>query len=155
LDPGEHTVLLDARGFASAERRVTLREGERERRVELTFVPLTPEEPPAREVPLAHEASPAVTERPIPTLAYVLGIGGLVLAGTGAYFQASGMGKRSDLYTCAPHCRQADVDSAERTLWAGNLVLAASALALAGAAWLYLTRPTVARVGASFGSFVF
>jgi hypothetical protein len=144
LDPGEHVVVVERAGAARIEQRVTLREGEGERRIEIT---LTPETPHHDDVP----APAPAPERPVPVLVYVLGGAGLVAGGLGTYFQISGMSKRSDLFACAPSCASADVDSARRTLWAGNILLGTAVIALAGAAVLYFTRPTSDRAALALG----
>jgi hypothetical protein len=163
-------LVLDAEGVARIEQRLTLREGEQERRLTVTFAatasppavvapapapapaPEAATEParePAREAEPARQPQPAEPqaaaepERPVPTLAYVLGGSGLLATAVGGYFQASGMSKRSDLGECAPRCTQADVDDARNTLWAGNIVLGAGVLALGAALYVYLTRPAV------------
>lgn len=153
LDPGEHTIAVEAEGWAARqEQRVTLKEGEHARRVEVTLAASragtapesrpTPREP-EEEDELEPRARRAPAERPVPTLVYVLGAAGLVAAGVGAYFQLDGMTARSDLYACSPRCPEAQVDDAREALWIGNIGLGAAAIALAAAAVLYLTRPEV------------
>jgi hypothetical protein len=84
-------------------------------------------------------------DRPVPSLAYALGGLGIAAGLVGAVFQISGMGKRADLFTCRPSCRQDQVDSAERTLWAGNVLLGVGVVSLAVATWIFVTRPAVER----------
>lgn len=146
LDPGVHVVRVESGGVTSIEQRVTLREGDRERRVEMTFAAPEPhanattaEGPPRPTTPPSGSESDAQS-RPVPVLTWVLGGSGLAVVAIGSYFQLSGMSKRSDLSSCTPHCPQADVDDARSTLWIGNIVLGVGVVALAAATIVYLTR---------------
>jgi hypothetical protein len=146
LDPGEHLLVVEMAGGARAEERVTLREGEREHRVDVTL-PVAETSPPAAEprtprTSHADEPSPSPAERPVPPLVYVLGAAGIAVATIGAYFQIAGMSKRSDLFTCEPACSSSQVDDARRSLWIGNVALTVGVVSLAGALVLYFLRPT-------------
>jgi hypothetical protein len=151
LDPGEHHLVLEAIGVARVEQHLKLREGDRERRIEVTFAPAPappppvepakPPEPPARQPPEPR----TVVERPVPSLVYVLGSTGIVVTALGGYFQVAGMEKRDDLVRCEPACVPSDVEDARRTLWAGNIMLGVGVVALVSAAVLYFTRPSVER----------
>jgi hypothetical protein len=138
LDPGEHKLVVDAQGVAKIEQTFTLRDGEHDRKIDLTLTPVVAErvEPPPP--PPKKEES-----RPTPTLVWILGATGIVAAGVGGAFQISGMAKKSDLEDCSPSCSPHAVDVGRTTLWTGNVVLGVAAVALIGAAVLYLTRPTV------------
>jgi hypothetical protein len=143
IDPGAHVLVLEAQGAARLEEHLTLHEGERDRRVELTLVPKT-EAPNAATKPVPPPPGDTQQEddRPVPTLAWVLGGIGLVTLGAGTYFQISGMTKRSDLDACAPTCPTSQVSDARSVLWAGNVLLGVSVISLAAAAYVYITRPT-------------
>jgi hypothetical protein len=159
LDPGEHVVVLESSEASRVEQRITLREGERARRVDLTLTPLpdrrTPRRPdppepqatPPSEKPEKPEkpAKPEESERPTPALVYVLGVAGIAVGAAGGYFQVSGMLKRSALDVCAPRCSSEEVEDARQSLWAGNVLIGLSVASLAAAAWLYLSRPTTTR----------
>ena len=144
LDPGEHVLVFETASGARVEERVTLREGERERRVEITLAAPAEAAPPpegprgSREV---DRAEPRPTDRPVPPLVYVLGAAGIVATGIGGYFQLTGMSQRSDLSACQPGCPTSRVDDARRNMWIGNVGLTIGVLSLAGAIVLYLTRP--------------
>jgi hypothetical protein len=121
--------------------RFALQEGERDRRIEVTLAPVPAPPAPPRSSELPRRAPPD-RERPVPGLTYAFGGLGVAAALVGAAFQISGMGKRSDLFACRPACGQDQVDSAERTLWVGNILLGVGVVSLAVATWLYVTRPT-------------
>jgi hypothetical protein len=149
LDPGEHELVLEAEGVARIEQHLTLREGERERRITVTFAPAVAPPPkadasePLPERPRPEPEAPPELKRPVPPLVYVLGATGIVATAVGGYFQLSGMSKRSDLQTCAPRCTEGEVDDARRTLWVGNIALGVGVVSLGAALWMYLVRPSV------------
>ena len=152
IDPGDHRVVFEATNAAPVERRLTLREGERGRLVEVTLPPLVPVLAPVPETEAATPPPeppgflpppaplPVRAERPIPSAFYVLGGTGIVAGAVGTYFEVSGLVKRSDLQGCQPGCAPGNVDSARTTLWVGNIALGVGVLALAGAVIVYLTR---------------
>jgi hypothetical protein len=145
LDPGPHVVVLIAPGVARVEQRITVREGERERRIEIKLTPLAEPAPTARTLPPRPPPSTGEEsdERPVPPLVYVLAAVGGATGGFGTYFQISGMTATSDLDGCAPTCSQNAVDDARRSLWAGNILIGVGVVSLAAAAVFYLTRPAV------------
>jgi hypothetical protein len=152
LDPGPHVVRFDAPGAATLEERVTLRAGERDRRIEVTFASTAarapgtadPDDKTAGASVPRPDADRRPAERPVPSIVYVLGAGGLAALGVGGYFQIHGMSARQDLYSCAPSCAQTEVDDARRSLWVGNVVLGVGIVALVAATVLYFTRPEAA-----------
>lgn len=138
LDPGEHTLVVSAPNVARIEQKLTLVEGEHDRRVDITLTPAAVALP----APLPPPKPAGRDERPVPALTWVLGGVGVVAAGVGTYFQVSGMSKHSDLEACRGRCTQSDVDTARSTLWTGNIVLGVAVVALVGAAVVYFTRPS-------------
>lgn len=101
LDPGAHTLRVEARG-ASEERTIVLREGEKARRERVAFAgpPVTP---PALHAEPANDArpTPAREERrrsassALPPVGWTLGASGLVGLGVGAIFGIDAMSKNS------------------------------------------------------------
>lgn len=136
LDPGDHKLVVEAPGVARIEQTFNLKEGEHDRKIDLTLTPVASETKPVEPPPPMKEE-----KRPVSTLVWVLGATGIVAAGVGGFFQFSGMSKKSDLDGCSPSCNRDDVDTARTHLWTGNVVLGVAAVALVGAAVLYLTRP--------------
>lgn len=87
VDPGEHTFVFEADGFATISRRVVIREGEKARLVSVDL--------PARDRPNAEARAaraPSQVERPAEsrsaqrTIGLLVGGAGLVAVGAGAYF---------------------------------------------------------------------
>jgi len=70
---------------------------------------------------------------------------GVVALGIGTYLEVTGLSKRSQLDACRPTrtCTADAVDTAHAYVLAGDFTLGGGALFVAGAALLYLFRPTV------------
>lgn len=135
LDPGRHRVRAEHAGLPPLEQTVEVREGEKNRPVDFTWqTSWVPPEPSA--------ANDRSASRPTPAPAYVLGVAGIVATGAGGYLEASGLSKRSGLQTCKPLCPQGSVDDALNTTRAGDITLGVGLAMLAGAALLYIVRPT-------------
>jgi hypothetical protein len=139
IDPGTHTISFEAPGAKRVEQRITLAEHEHDRRLEIDLVGGKTQEPKAPPKP----EKPTDPEEPTPVLTYVFGSVGAVTLGFGMYFQLSGMSQRSALDACAPSCSAGQVDDARRSLWAGNILLGVSVVAIAAAVYFYVARPAV------------
>lgn len=149
LDPGVHTLTFEHAGFEPVEQRIDVREGERDRQVDVVFraspsgavvptpaprAPIDRAEPPPAEAPSA---------RPVPALAYGLGALAIVAFGVGATMEVIGLSDRSQLEgSCQPTrtCNPSDVSSARTHVAIGDVGIGAGALLLAGAAYVYFTR---------------
>jgi len=128
LNPGVHTLRFETTGRAPVEERVSIRVGERNRRVIATFPDPAPATP----------ATPSAGG--IPTMTYVLGgVGVLGLAGFG-FFGATGLSKESDLDQCKPTCASGDVDTVRTRYLLADISLVVGALGLGGASYFYFTR---------------
>jgi hypothetical protein len=128
LNPGVHVLRFETKGRAPVEERVSIRVGERNRRIMATFADPTPPAPP----PPPPQGIPAVT--------YVLGgVGVLGLAGFG-FFGATGLSKESDLDQCKPSCPSNEVDAVRTRYLLADISLAVGAVALGGASYFYFTR---------------
>jgi hypothetical protein len=152
LDPGPHEVTVVVAGQSHA-RQLVLREGERDRAVEVTL-PAPPPPPP-----------PPASGRSVSPWVVVLGGAGVALLGTSVGLGLDTRARADRLRdSCGPHCPDRDVDPLRRELWFGEAALAGAALCLGGATWLFLAdgqsevghRP-VARAGvrASVGRAIF
>jgi hypothetical protein len=149
LDPGVHTLTFEHAGFDPVEQRIDVREGERDRQVDIVFrgsaghsgAPPPPVRPaPEPEPSPSLEVSPS---RPVPALAYGLGAGAVVALGVGIYMEAVGLSDRShltDSCKAARTCAPSDVSAARTRVAAGDIALGASALLFAGAAYVYFSR---------------
>ncbi len=150
LDPGVHTLTFVHPGFDPVEQRIDVREGERDRQVDVVFRatgPLVVGAPPAPPRPGPPPEPPATpeepTSRPAPLVVYGLAGAGVVAVGIGIVMEGLGLSARSHLVdTCQPtrSCAPSDVDSARNRVMAGDIALGVGALLFAGSAYLYFTR---------------
>lgn len=162
LDPGEHTFHFEVSGAAPVETHNVIREGEKNRILQVTFTPVaTPETSPA---PLPAPATSSSTSAapaglwrdpgptdstqvsagrgPIPVLAWVLGGVGLVSFGGFAYLGLSGTGQLDSLRSSCVHtCNPSDVNAARNQILVGDILGFVGLAATGVAAWLVLTRP--------------
>lgn len=156
LNPGAHRIKVELDSHPPVIQEVLLAEGMRFRLItaDIKSAAVSPEaskpEPEA-----LHVSKPAVAEtkleRPVPVLVYPLA--GLGVAGLATFvgFSLSANSEYDRLSrTCAPFCRDDEVNAVKRRYLIGDISLGISGAALTGAAVLYLTRPTKAsapRVG--------
>jgi hypothetical protein len=135
IDPGEHLVRYHWPNGQSAQDRVVVREGEKDRLIEVAR-PAVAEKiaaPLAVEAPIVEPPS-----HPIPTIAWVLWGGAVAAGGSFAYFGVSGRVQESDLArTCKGLCAADDVATVRRKYliadvsWVTALVLGATATVIA------------------------
>ncbi|HEY1690622.1 MAG TPA: hypothetical protein VGG39_00585 [Polyangiaceae bacterium] len=149
IDPGVHTLRFEHPGFEPVEQRIDVREGERDRQVDVVFraaparapAPSSTEPPPVgNEEPPSHAIPAEPTS--VPALAWGLGAGAVVAFGVGLTMEAIGLSARSHLAnTCQPDrsCSASDVDSARTRVAVGDVALGVGALLFAGAAYVYFT----------------
>lgn len=141
LDPGPHTLRFEREGSNPIERKIVIRVGERNRRLEVQFSPQlaassssAPTGEPSQDA--AVDTSPG---EPIPAATWVLGgIGVVGLAGFG-YFALDGRSKVDDLDKCKPDCPHDDVQAARRSFLIGDISLGVGVAALAGATYFYVS----------------
>ena len=152
VDPGVHTLTFVHPGFDPVEQRIDVREGERDREVDVVFRatgPLVVGAPPVPPRPGPHPEPPVTpepaTSRPVPIAVYGLAGAGVVALGIGVVMEGLGLSDRSHLVdTCQPtrSCAPSDVDSARNRVLAGDIAIGVSAVLFAGSAYLYFTRDT-------------
>lgn len=150
LDPGTHTLRVTKGAFVREER-VVLRERERGRRVVLRVGPEAP--PESRSLRRETQPpSPPPTERPVPTLTWVLaGVGG-VLAAAGTGFGVSAASSYADLEKrCPTDCTDSDILGLRAKTVTADIAFSLALAAGIGAAVVYFTRPTVVRAPAGSG----
>jgi hypothetical protein len=101
LDPGPHALRFEREGSNPVERKLVLRVGERNRRVEVQFSPRLAGPPatgePTEDTTTDTSASPGA---PIPVATWVLGGVGIVGIASFAYFTLDGQSKVDDLEAC-------------------------------------------------------
>ncbi|HEY8089588.1 MAG TPA: hypothetical protein VIF09_17130 [Polyangiaceae bacterium] len=145
LDPGMHALVFERAGFDRVDQRIDLREGERDREVDVVFRAGGGRSGPSRDS-ARDESTPPPTEPSsgsTPALAYALGGGALVAIGLGVTMEALGLTDRTHLEnTCGPSrsCDPSDVSTARNRVAVGDVALGVGALLLGGAVYVALTR---------------
>ncbi|MCU0686467.1 MAG: hypothetical protein MUF34_30180 [Polyangiaceae bacterium] len=134
LDPGTHSLLIEAPGMRPERRDFFLQNGEHHvLRLELT--PTSAVSTPG----------PGLAARPTPPLAYVAyvtGGAGAIALGVGAFLGLKGHLDASSLRDrCAPLCDQSEVDAISTQWTAGAVVAGVGVVALGAAFWVALARP--------------
>jgi hypothetical protein len=131
VDPGTHRVELSTAGGDSVSTTVLVREGEHDRRVDVRAPP---------------RASAAMS-RPVPPLAWALGGVGAAGIVTWASFGLVALyahpGLASTLSSCKPSCPSSDVSTVRTRFAVADVAAGIGVLSLAGAAYVFFTRPTV------------
>jgi hypothetical protein len=171
VDPGPHLFRFEAPGGQPIEKQFVIREGEKARRIDITFTaapaPTIAPGPAPAATPGSNPDSSADAEPPaepkgpsfwrtIPAPTYALGGLALVGLGLGAALEIIGLGKRGDLDACKPNCTPDDVSSARNTVLAGDISLAVGLAAAAGAVYFFVTRPAIRATAApTAGGMVF
>jgi hypothetical protein len=137
IDPGVHVVRYETRDGPRVEQKITIREGEKNRRLHVDFP--APDAPRSSAAPLP-VPPPPTTSRPTPPLVFVLGGVGLVGVGSFAAFGIWSKVSESKLNDsgCKPHC---DVNAVFREEVAADVSLGIGAAALIAATIVYLARP--------------
>lgn len=144
VDPGTHKIVLEYAGQPAVEQELILRQGQKNKTVEVSFEKKKPEKaaPLVTEPEPAPDADAGATDKPKPpVLAYVLGgVGVVALAGT-AYFWLGAESKKKDLEDsgCSPNCAEGDVDSIKDKRLFGDVALGVGVACLGAATWLYLS----------------
>lgn len=138
LDPGQHTFRLETADGRVKEETLTLHEGEKDRRVSVSFAPAAPPAP-------APELPPTVvaTSRPVPLASFVAGGIGIVALGGFAGFGLAGHAKENDLRaSCSPRCAPDQVNQARTDYLVANVSVAVAAVALGTAVVFFARRPS-------------
>jgi hypothetical protein len=157
LDPGPHTLRLDADGTRGVEVSFLAREGERRRVVSARL----PRPPGPRAEGAPPRPPPAPARRPPPVAPIVVGSVGLAALGTFAVLGAVGEGEVSNLrQTCGVHhaCAPVAVDTARNKLLAADVSLGVGLGAAAVAGGLFIAhfrtaaRPMGPRVDVAIGA---
>ncbi len=142
VDPGPHLLRFESKGRPPQEQRVLLQEGEKNRVVTANWE--TPRSTvPAAAAPVAQKQA-VPKERPVPLSVYILAGVGVAGIGTFTYLGLTGKSRESDLRnSCAPFCKDDDVDSLSTRFHIGDAGLAIGVVAFGAGAIAYLLRPEV------------
>ena len=136
VDPGKYSVRFESKEHGSREAGVVIREGEKNRKISVSFEAKKDETPPPPKVELE-------LERPVPVATWALiGVGGAAVV-AGAIFESLGLVQKSELDECKPSCAPDDVDAMMRNFVIGDAALVTGGVVLGAALIVFLTRPSV------------
>ncbi len=127
VNPGTHTLVVEAADYEPVSREVVVREGEP---VQVVTVTLQKRQ----------DAAPAPKPRGVPVLPIVLGGTAVVALGLFGYFGLRGAADYRELErTCSPNCAKSEIDSVRTTFIAADitLVVGIAASVAAGALLLF------------------
>lgn len=140
VDPGEHTFTFERDG-RTVEQKVLVREGEKSRRIEVTFEEEAPE-------PVAAPATRAATPEDAgtepegdgpPMAAWILGGVGVAGLATFAIMGSSGLSEKSDLEdSCSPNCSDDDLSGPRKSFLIADIGLGVGLVSLGIATYLFL-----------------
>jgi hypothetical protein len=139
--PGEHTFRFELEGAPPVTQTVLVREGEKDRPVEIHFASAHPKgETKSEDLPPLARATPAG----------VYALGGLGLAGLGTFavLAATGKERESSLRSsCAPSCSDASVSALKTQFLVGDIGLGVGIVSSAAALLWYALRPSTSEGG--------
>jgi hypothetical protein len=147
VDPGAHTLKFETEG-KSAEQRVVLLEGEKDRRIVADLAPTGGPPPPPPVEPAKQTGSGS--GRSIPTASWVLGGVSIVALGLFVGFAASGKSTEG----CVPRCTSADIDAFRRDYAIADVSLVVSLVAAGAAVWIALANKPKTATGIEPGSWL-
>lgn len=141
LDPGEHTFRFEIDGARPVETSHVIREGEKNRVLQVVFSPLA-KSPAAKVTTPEGGPSAPLPRAPLPLGAYVAAGGGLLGIAAFVVLAVSGTSELEYLRgTCKTTCAPSRVTAARQQLLVGDIALGAGLVSLGAAAWLVLSRP--------------
>ncbi len=148
LDPGTHKFVFEYEGKDPIEQEVILREGQKNKTIEISFASdkSSAAPPPGDDgstEPIEDDAPKDTGKKKIPVITWVLGGVGLVALGGAGYFWLSGESKKKDLEDsgCTPNCKQADVDSIKSKRLFGDIALGVGVVAIGAAVYFAVSAP--------------
>ena len=137
VDPGEHLFRFELAGAGAIERRMLVREGEKDRPVIGAF-------PRASPAPPEPSSASVADSRPIPTSAWVLGGVGatsLLVSATFASLGWFGSPGWTSSQSCKPRCAPDDVDAIKQHFVVADVAGGVALVSLGAAAYLFFNRP--------------
>jgi hypothetical protein len=139
VDPGSHVIGAQVEDGRSAEERIVVRAGERNRVIVLTLG--GPAAPPADRGPARATEPPREEPRgrsfALPIVLTAVGLAGV---GGAVFFGLSAQGDEKDMRSgCAPRCPQSDIDAAESKLLYSDVALGVGVVALAAATYFWIS----------------
>ncbi len=143
VDPGPHEFSFTLSGFPAIKRQLLIREGERNRMIDVEFkssLVTTPLPTRASKADLDLQARPSERRTALFYLPYGLaGLGALGVAGF-AVLDIQGNSRKSDLeHSCSPYCQSSQVDEVKTKYLLADTCLAVGLVSLGVATYLFLT----------------
>jgi hypothetical protein len=140
IDPGVHLFRYELQGATPVEQQVTIREGEKNRKVTVVF-DLSGAGPV--EEPAAPDPPPRMGR-----LTYALAAAGLVAVGSFGYFGVTALARESDLRaTCSRPCPEEKIQAVRNRQIAADVSLGVAVVSVSAAAWLVLRGGPPSRTG--------
>lgn len=139
VDPGAHVFRFTRVGAIPIEKRVVISEGEKSRKITVSFGAGESAEVAARERPVDAD-SRGDSGSGVPAASWVLGGIGVLGVGGFTYFALKGRAQKSELDKCAPRCNPEDVSDAKHTFVVGDVLLGVGVVSLASAVIVYFAR---------------
>jgi hypothetical protein len=143
VDPGPHEFSFKHSGSPAIQRQVLIREGERNRMIDVELKGLiasTPLPQPTSEPDIDLQAKPGERRTAMSYLPYGLaGVSALGVAGF-ALFAIQGNSRKWDLeHSCSPNCQSSQVDEVKTKYLLADTCLAVGLVSLGAATYLFLT----------------
>ena len=153
VDPGAHAIRFVCADYPPIQKNFVLREGEKLRTISVAFEKPQVGGKKDNNTSLPPEPVTPVMHRPVPALAYALGGVALLGGGAFAYLGLTAQDRRTQLENqCSPNCVASDVNPVHQRLIAADVSLGIGVAALAAAAIVYVTRPSVPEKESAFSS---
>ena len=148
VDPGSHDFSFKVPGVAPMERQTLIREGERNRIIDVEFVIAHESVASPTSTASADAGRPGERGKVSRYLPYGLaGLGALGVAGF-ALFGLEGNSQKGDLErTCSPYCQSSQVDSVKTKYLLADTFLAVGLVSAGVATYLFLTRHSAGASG--------
>ena len=138
VDPGEHRLRFELPTGGQQEVTFLARQGEKNRKIMVSFAPTTATIKPPVEVPRTTSASPGNRRSSLTVWPFVFGGVGVLALGGFAYYGLTSNARYDHLkQTCAPLCSQDQLDSVRSKDIAANVLLGTGIVALGVGAWLF------------------
>jgi hypothetical protein len=141
VDPGEHQFVFERAGLPPVTQKVTIREGEKFRAIDVQLEP----SPPAPVSRVGSQSSNGFGfDQRLALSGTLIGVGVVGLASS----VWIGLKARSDEkksledQNCKPYCGKAVVSSVRARYWLSNITLGVGVVALGSATWLLLSAPS-------------
>lgn len=145
VDPGVHVFRFEA-GGATREQQLAVHEGEKNRRIVVSFDGASPTAPVPQPVtvvsPGSSSSSSSSSAARVPPATFVLGAVAVIGVAGFTFFGLSGVARENDLRnSCSPHCTSSEIDGARSRYVTADVSLTVGVVAAAAAAAVYLLSP--------------